>query len=195
MADLVYYSQKFFGFCGVIYTVGSSTRTREEFLRLLHQFGIRKVVDVRRFPTSRFQHFRQENLAKSLQDAGIDYVYLGKELGGYRRGGYQSHLSTSSFREGLERLETEARDKPTAVLCAERFPWKCHRRFIGVELARRGWKVVHIIDENRTWEPKVEGEGESPDAHLEGTMAEPGGIAHCGGEEVGGSLCWPGEPR
>jgi len=89
----------------LIYTLGSSTRTKEEFLRLLQHFGIRKVADVRRFPTSRFQHFQQ----------------------------------------------------PTAILCAERFPWKCHRRFIGVELARRGWRVVHIIDEERTWEPTAKG--------------------------------------
>ena len=141
----------------LIYTLGSSTRTKEEFLRLLQHFGIRKVADVRRFPTSRFQHFQQENLREVLWEVGVDYVHLGKELGGYRSGGYQSHLASSSFREGLERLEREARTKPTAILCAERFPWKCHRRFIGVELARRGWRVVHIIDEERTWEPTAKG--------------------------------------
>ncbi len=141
----------------LIYTLGSSTRTKEEFLQLLQHFGIRKVVDVRRFPTSRFQHFQQESLAKFLQEARIAYLHLGKELGGYRSGGYRSHLTSSSFREGLERLEREARAGPTAILCAERLPWKCHRRFIGAELAKRGWRVIHIIDENRTWEPTVKG--------------------------------------
>ena len=122
-----------------------------DFLGLLKHMGIEAVVDVRRFPTSRFEYFRKDELARLLPGAGIDYSYLGSELGGYRRGGYQAFLSTEDFKRGVEKLEGVARERKTAILCAERFPWRCHRRFISIELEKRGWRVVHIIDEKRSW--------------------------------------------
>ena len=125
----------------------------EEFVALLKHLGVEIVVDVRRFPTSKFEHFRKEELARSLPEMGIDYLYLGKELGGYRKGGYQSFLATEEFKRGLERLEKLAREGKTAVICAERLPWRCHRRFIGMELERRGWQVIHVIDQKRSWIP------------------------------------------
>lgn len=67
------------------------------------------VVDVRRFPSSRFEHFRREKLAGLLSEAGIGYVYMGEELGGYRRGGYQNFTATPEFQTGLKRMEEVAR--------------------------------------------------------------------------------------
>ncbi len=123
-------------------------------MNLLRSFDVELVVDVRRFPSSRFQHFKREELARLLEAEGFGYVYLGQELGGYRSGGYQSYLGTEEFKQGLERLEQLAREKRVVVACAERLPWRCHRRFIGWELERDGWQVVHIIDEKRNWRPK-----------------------------------------
>ena len=137
-----------------IYSLGTSNRTREEFLDLLRSLGVELVVDVRRFPSSRFQHFKREELATLLEGEGFGYIYLGQELVGYRSGGYQSYLATEGFRRGLERLEELARERRVVFLCAERLPWRCHRRFIGWELEREGFRVVHVIDENRSWVPK-----------------------------------------
>ena len=50
-----------------IYTVGTANRSKEEFVLLLHSFGIEAVVDVRRFPTSKFAHFRREELEEMLR--------------------------------------------------------------------------------------------------------------------------------
>jgi len=136
-----------------IYTLGTSTRSPEEFLSLLKSYGIEVVADVRSFPTSRFEHFTQRNLAGLVEDAGIRYLYLGRELGGYRRMGYVNYLATADFRAGLRKLERIASTRKTAFVCAERLPWKCHRRFIAGELEKRGWQVVHIIDEKKTWQP------------------------------------------
>jgi len=61
------------------------------------------VVDVRRFPSSRFEHFDKEKLAELLSEAGIDYLYMGEELGGYRHGGYQEYTTTSEFQAGLKK--------------------------------------------------------------------------------------------
>jgi len=138
-----------------VYTLGTSNRTLEEFIALLRHLGVEVVVDVRRFPTSRFEHFKKEELARSLPEAGIDYDHLGGELGGYRRGGYQAFLASEEFQQGLGKLEEIAKERKTAIVCAERLPWRCHRRFIGGELERRGWQVIHIIDERRNWSPKA----------------------------------------
>ena len=86
---------------GTIYTVGTSTRSAEEFIELLTGRGVAVAVDVRRFPSSRLEHFYKENLSTLLHEAGIDYVHMGEELGGYRRGGYQAFTTTSQFSEGI----------------------------------------------------------------------------------------------
>ena len=138
----------------VVYTLGTSTRTLEEFTALLKHLVVEVVVDVRRFPSSRFEYFRKEELAKSLLGIGIDYGHLGEELGGYRRGGYQAFLASEEFKRGLEKLERIAEEKKIAIVCAERLPWRCHRRFIGMELERRGWQVIHVIDQKRSWIPR-----------------------------------------
>ena len=140
----------------IIYTLGTSTHTKEEFIELLHHYRIETVVDVRSFPQSRFEHFKKENLAKILNERGFNYVYLGKELGGFRRGGYLSYSETSPYQAGISHLERIGKERTTAFVCAERFPWKCHRRFIASSLERRGWHVVHIIEKNRVWRPKTD---------------------------------------
>jgi len=138
-----------------IWTIGHSTRSPEEMIRLLHLNGIRVVVDVRRFPKStKSPHFNSEAIATWLAEAGIKYVWLGDKLGGYRQGGYECYMSTEGFACGLRQLEELAKETSVAIMCAERFPWMCHRRFIASSLISRGWRVLHIIDEKRVWEQK-----------------------------------------
>ena len=136
-----------------VYSLGTSTRSKAEFAALLQSHGIEMVIDVRRFPTSRFEHFQQGELAQLLAVLHIDYLHLGEGLGGYRKGGYQAFTTTSEFEQGMKTIEETARQKKSVILCAERLPWHCHRRFITSELEKRGWHVEHIIDEKRTWIP------------------------------------------
>ncbi len=148
-----------------LYTIGTSTRTIEEFVEILRHHGIVHVVDVRRFPTSRLEHFRKENLRAHLREAGLHYTYLGDLLGGYRRGGYEAYTRTEPFQRGLRRLLEIARIEPTVLICAERLPWRCHRRWIAQEAARAGLQVVHIIERDRLWRPALGGmplEGKRP---------------------------------
>ncbi len=141
----------------VIFTIGTSTRTREEFLALLREHTIQIAVDVRSFPTSRFPHFIKDHLQRTLESEGVDYHYLGRELGGFRKGGYPAYMKSDSFKKGFERLEGMGRQKRTVFICSERFPWKCHRRWISRELTERGWQVIHIIEKGRVWIPKIGG--------------------------------------
>jgi len=143
------------GESGTIYTIGSSTRPLPEFLAVLRDYQIAALVDVRVFPYSkRFPHFSQQFLEETVPAAGLRYVFLGEELGGHRREGYEAYMSSPAFAKGVEVLSAIGREERVAFMCAERFPWKCHRRFIAAELERRGWRVIHIIDKDRTWPPQ-----------------------------------------
>ncbi len=134
-----------------IFTVGHSTRTLEELAEVLKAHGVEQVVDVRRFPTSRrMPWFTREHLARTLPALGIAYHWLGDLLGGYRKGGYEAYMQTPAFREGLQRLEHLALQRPTAVMCAELLWFRCHRRFLADALCRRGWQVIHLYDTRRT---------------------------------------------
>ena len=141
-----------------IFSLGTSNRRWEEFIRLLRAYGIEMVIDVRSFPTSKFVHFKQESMNPSLAEAGFGYYFLGKELGGYRQGGYEAYTQTLPYLAGMELLERMSSRCRAAILCAERLPWRCHRRFIGRSLQERGWKVTHIIDEERVWEDRIPNE-------------------------------------
>ena len=102
-------------------------------------------------PAGRFEWFKKENLQTLLGEAGVQYFYMGKELGGYRSGGYQTYTQTEEFQEALETLKLVLKGRSGAIICAERFPWKCHRLSIARELEKQGLDVIHIIDEKRTW--------------------------------------------
>jgi uncharacterized protein (DUF488 family) len=139
----------------IVFTLGTSNRTWAEFVHLFRSKAIEMIADVRSFPTSKFPHFKKEALSQSLGEAGLGYFYLGKELGGYRRGGYEAYTQTLDYLVGMELLERMASRCRCAVLCAERLPRRCHRRFIGRSLQQRGWKVLHIIEEGRIWEDQI----------------------------------------
>jgi uncharacterized protein (DUF488 family) len=127
-----------------IFTMGTSDRTIEKMIHLLRLHQIAMVVDVRSWPKSKFPQFNQETLAASLKEAGLGYAHLGRELGGFRKGGYEAYTPTDNYRKGLARLEQAANRCPSVILCAERSPARCHRRFIVQSLEERGWQVVHL---------------------------------------------------
>lgn len=137
-----------------IYTLGTGLRSLEDFAEIINCYNIETVIDVRSFPSSKLDYFKQSNLAFFLKKEGIEYSYMGKELGGYRKGGYENYIHTNEFKEGLNAMETIASAKMSVVICAERFPWKCHRQFIAQALHKRSWKIEHIIDKGRTWTPR-----------------------------------------
>lgn len=129
----------------VIYTIGSADRSQDDFLKTLGKYEIKTLVDVRRFPTSRYEHFKRENLDAILLSSEIQYVYMGKELGGFRKGGYEAYVKTKNYKKAAESLQKMAKRKPTVIMCCEKLPGGCHRRYIGRSLRKLGWKVVDIL--------------------------------------------------
>ncbi|MDZ7261564.1 MAG: DUF488 domain-containing protein [candidate division KSB1 bacterium] len=144
----------------ILYTIGHSTRKVEDFIGLLRQYGIERVVDIRRFPGSRkYPQFNQGCLEQSLAFAGIEYHWLGEKLGGYRTGGYPKYMETEPFLSGLTELMELAQTRRTAILCAELLFFRCHRRFVANALVTKGWRVIHIFDEARTYDHKIKYSG------------------------------------
>ena len=141
---------------GPVWTVGHSTLRQDELVPLLKGYGIATLVDVRSFPRSRKNpQSSREELERVLPAAGIRYVWLGKEIGGFRKGGYEAYTKTQDFADGLTRLEEIAAGSPTAFLCAEKLFFRCHRRFIAEALVRRAWQVIHIFDAERSQPHKL----------------------------------------
>ena len=149
-----------------IATIGHGARTLDNLLATLAAGGIARVVDVRRFPGSRrHPHFGHDALAAALVAAGIAYAWL-PTLGGRRSRGtepspnpawqvqafrnYADYMDTAEFAAGFEELIALARDRPSAVMCAETHPSQCHRRLIADKLVTLGHEVVHLITPTRS---------------------------------------------
>jgi uncharacterized protein (DUF488 family) len=144
-----------------VFTIGHSNHTVEHFLGLLKSQGVQVIVDTRSQPYSKYAtQFDHEALKAALQDAGIRYLYLGRELGGRPEGDefyddeghvlYDRVAATGLFQEGLSRLERGIGEYNVAMLCAEENPAACHRRLlVGRVLLERGIRVEHIRGDGR----------------------------------------------
>ncbi len=108
------------------------------------------MADVRSWPRSRHHpQFDRETLEPALTAAGFLYRFLGRELGGFRSAGYEAHMETALFRDGIRKIEALAGEALTVLLCAERDPAACHRRHIADRLVEAGFTVDHIVGPDR----------------------------------------------
>ncbi|MGA9821248.1 MAG: DUF488 family protein [Desulfobaccales bacterium] len=144
----------------LVYTIGHSTRPLEEFIRILLDFGVTLVADVRTVPRSRHNpQFNKETLPQDLGPAGLGYIHL-PGLGGLRKTrpdspnqgwrspafrGFADYMQTPEFEAQLSGLLELARNQPTAAMCAEAVPWRCHRSLIADALTVREVRVEHIL--------------------------------------------------
>ena len=185
----------------MVWTIGHSTRTAEEFLALLRTHRIKSLVDIRRYPVSRrYPHFNREQLVATLYRESIGYQWI-ESLGGRRAPrqnspntawrnvafrGYADHMASEEFAAGFATLCTLARERSTAVMCSEAVWWRCHRGLVSDALRSRGVRVFHIVDgsdpEEHPWTPAARldegaltydsGRGE-PAARLQLSPAQP----------------------
>ncbi len=144
----------------VLFTIGHSTRTFEEFAGLLKLHGIKTLVDVRTIPKSRHNpQFNIDTLPASLAGNGIGYIHIAG-LGGLRHArrdstnmgwrnasfrGFADYMQTPEFAAALDQLMDLARHQVVAIMCAEAVPWRCHRSLIADALHVRGIEVREII--------------------------------------------------
>lgn len=151
----------------IIYTIGHSTHTLEEFVAMLKSFNIELLADIRSFPgSSKFPHFNKENLPASLAENNIEYIHL-RNLGGRRKvnpdscntgwrvaafRGYADYMETENFEKAIKELEQIASEKRVAYMCAEAVWWRCHRSLVSDYLKNEGWTVLHIMGVGKSTE-------------------------------------------
>ena len=144
----------------MIFTVGHSTRSADEFLALLRAHGVTRLVDIRTVPKSRrHPHFAGDALGPFLASHGIAYVHL-PSLGGLRKPrrdspngawqndsfrGYADYMQTPAFAAGVDDLLALSQESTTAIMCAEAKWWQCHRQLVADALTARGVEVRHIM--------------------------------------------------
>lgn len=144
----------------MLLTIGHSNHPIDRFVALLTLHGVTALADVRSHPVSRFApQFSKAALKSALQNEGIAYVFLGKELGArspnpacYREGKVQYDLLARdpSFVSGLERLRTGLKRHRIAAMCAEKDPLDCHRGLlVGRRINESGVPVGHIHADGR----------------------------------------------
>lgn len=149
----------------VVVTVGHSTRTLTEFVRLLKAHEVSRVVDVRTVPRSRHNpQFNKSSLSSELKKAGLMYTHM-PGLGGLRHAkhgsinvgwrnasfrGFADYMQTPEFEKNLEELAGLAVHDRIALMCAEAVPWRCHRSLIADALLVRGIRTEDIISPIRS---------------------------------------------
>ena len=151
-----------------LFTIGHSNHSIEHFLHLLSLHGVSAVADVRSMPFSRYTpQFNQGPLQKAVRGAGMEYVFLGKELGArsedpgcYADGKLHFGLvaQTELFRNGLARIRKGVETYRIALLCAEKDPITCHRMILVCRHLRPHIPVIrHILEDGSAEEnPQAE---------------------------------------
>jgi uncharacterized protein (DUF488 family) len=143
-----------------VLTIGHSTRSSEEFLRLLAAHGVTAVADVRTVPRSRrHPHFAKDRLEADLAAHGVTYRHF-PGLGGLRKPrpdspnggwrvagfrGYADYMQTPAFAGAIGELEAFAGKYSVSLMCAEAKWWQCHRQLIADALVAHGAEVRHIM--------------------------------------------------
>lgn len=143
-----------------LWTIGHGARPLEEFIDMLQSAGVQELVDVRRIPMSRHNpQYHIDRLRVALAAASIGYRHV-EALGGLRRGrpdspngawrnpsfrAYADYMQTAPFEDALVSLEPLARQRRTALMCAESLPWRCHRFLIADALSAQGFVVEHLL--------------------------------------------------
>jgi len=166
----------------IVYTIGHSIREFRDFVSTLQTHGIRTLADIRSFPMSRRSpHFNRENLEQELPKAGIAYVWL-RELGGRRKRqmenspnvalrndsfrNYADYMLLPEFEGGIGELLRIAERGPTAIMCAERVYFHCHRMLVSDYLSAHGHGVLHIDDDKPPRPHKLMDEARIVEGHL-----------------------------
>jgi uncharacterized protein (DUF488 family) len=163
----------------VIFTIGHSTRSTDEFIRLLKAHRVQRVIDVRTITRSRHNpQFNRDQLSPALHRVKIHYRHL-PGLGGLRHArpnstntgwrnasfrGYADYIQTPEFEDSLASCIDLAKQERVVLMCAEAVPWRCHRSLIADALLVRGIETSEITSGIRTRSHSL-----TPWARVEGT--------------------------
>lgn len=154
----------------MIYTIGHTLQSVEEFYEMISKYGINCIIDVRSMPYS--QHapqFNKENLNLFLRSNGVLYAHFGTEFGArrndclslvkknglhYMQVNFEIGIKTDNFKSGIRRLNNAlSQNRTIALMCTEANPLDCHRfSFISRYLYDNGYDISHIMRNKTTHE-------------------------------------------
>ena len=83
---------------------------------------------------------------------GLRHPHPGSTNSGWRNAafrGFADYMQTAEFRQNLETLIELSAVKPTAIMCAEAVPWRCHRSLIADAVVARGVGVIEVLSETK----------------------------------------------
>src|SRR5690349_13634996 len=96
---------------GTILTIGHSTRSIDQFIRLLTAHDVKRLIDIRTIPRSRHNpQFSRDRLSRALRQVGMRYTHM-PGLGGLRpsrRNSPNSGWRNVSFRGYADYMQTAA---------------------------------------------------------------------------------------
>jgi uncharacterized protein (DUF488 family) len=146
----------------IVYTIGHGNRKIADFVKLLQQFDIQYLLDVRSVPYSKYSpDFNQNELKFYLKERGITYGFFGDTLGGrpdcpccYDNEGkvdYEEVKKQDFFQKGLSRVKIAyEKELKIVLMCSESKPEECHRtKLIGEELIKEGIRIGHIDEKGK----------------------------------------------
>ncbi|MCI8842655.1 MAG: DUF488 domain-containing protein [Oscillospiraceae bacterium] len=140
-----------------IFTIGYSPFPLPSLIRILHDYEISVLIDVRSVPYSaHFPDYSLTPLKHRLHQEKIIYKNYAREFGARRDGldeytdgivDFQKTAQSSEFRSGIDRvLKGMEMGYRFCLMCAEADPITCHRGIlIAMEFARNGCEVIHIL--------------------------------------------------
>ncbi len=140
----------------LITTVGHGNLALEVLIGNLRRAGIERLVDVRSTPYSRWHpHFNRKSIEAASETAGIAYEWE-PALGGRPEDpalrtpdgepDYELMAQHPPFLEAIERLLAAAEATPTALMCSEGAPDRCHRTLlVAPALHARGARTRHLL--------------------------------------------------
>ncbi len=145
-----------------VFTLGFSSRSWDETVEILNNFGIKRLADIRTLPGSRHTpQFDKEKLESLLPEIGVEYIHM-KSLGGLRKSkcddpanagwrnasfrAYADYMQTAAFAAALEELIGFFQSAATIYACTEAVFWRCHRALVSDALLVRGFLPGHIFN-------------------------------------------------
>jgi len=142
-----------------IYTIGHNKKSLRQFIELLRQAGVIKVIDIRLNNTSQLVGFaKKEDLVFVLELVGIEYEHLpqlaptkemrkkfkqGKNWDEYK----EAYLQLLKEQNLIALLEQPFKVNQTVcLLCAEDKPDQCHRRLLAeyIQLHHPNIEICHL---------------------------------------------------
>lgn len=146
----------------MLYTIGHTNHSHDNFLKLLRMYDISYVLDVRSTPFSQFtSQFNKDVISQFLKVNGVTYCHMGKFFGArptdkglYTSQGYldfEKARETNDFKAGMNNVILGLNQgNNIALMCTEKDPFDCHRAIMvsrGFEL--NGIDVNHILPDGQ----------------------------------------------